>query len=219
MENTDIMQRLKLQTKKLHIMAHNLPFFKALFKRELIIDSYVGQLRALAVIHEALERELQASDHPAIQSVMNGYMPKLPLIRRDIDYFRSVNIRTVIPAAQAALSLTDKIIARKQTNPVSLLGYLYTLEGSTLGGKVIKPYMAALFDLKGSDGLLFFDSYGENVQSNWQSFSNRMLQAVSDENTEKTVIEASYELFYGLLNVYESLHPLEGEKDDLRKHQ
>jgi len=105
--------------------------------------------------------------------------------------------------------LTDKIILRKQQNPVSLIGYLYTLEGSTQGGKVIKPHIADLFGLKGPDGLLFFDSYGENVRSNWAGFSQRMLDAVQDEDTAKNIIEASHEIFYGLFKIYESLHPLD----------
>jgi heme oxygenase len=209
MENINIMERLKVQTRKLHIMAHELPFFKALFKRELKIDSYVGQLRALAIIHEVLEREMASSDHPAVKSVLNGCMPKLPLLTRDIGYFDHLNIREISAANTIAMSLADKIIVRKQQKPVSLIGYLYTLEGSTLGGKVIKPFIADLFGLKGPDGLLFFDSYGEHVRSNWAEFSQRMLDAVQDDLTAKSIIEASHELFYGLFKIYESLHPLD----------
>ncbi|HAO20565.1 MAG: hypothetical protein BWK80_49995 [Desulfobacteraceae bacterium IS3] len=209
MEQINIMERLKVQTKKLHVMAHGLPFFKALFKRELKIDSYVGQLRALAIIHEVLEREMASSDHPAVKSLLNGCMPKLPLLTRDIGYFEHLNIRETAAANRIAISLTDKIILRKQQNPVSLIGYLYTLEGSTQGGKVIKPHIADLFGLKGPDGLLFFDSYGENVRSNWAGFSQRMLDAVQDEDTAKNIIEASHEIFYGLFKIYESLHPLD----------
>lgn len=211
-ENTNMMERLKSQTKKLHIKAHELPFFKALFNKELKIDSYIGQLNALAIINRALEQELETADHPAIKSLLNGYMPKVPLIEQDLAYFRPLNIKEIIPANQAALSVADKIAVRKQQNPVSLLGYLYTLEGSTLGGKVIKPHIADLFGLKGPEGLLFFDSYGENVRSNWENFYSRMLHAVHDENTEKDIVEASYELFSDLLKVYEALHPLGGDR-------
>ncbi len=205
----NIMERLRAQTKKLHIRAHELPFFKALLKRKLPIECYVGQLRSLAIIHETLESETQSSDHPAIRLIWNGYMPKFPLIIKDISHFEHLKIGDIVPATREAMSISDKIILRKKENPVSLLGYIYTLEGSTLGGKVIKPMIADTFGLKDSEGVLFFDSYGENIRSNWQSFSQRMLQAVSNKADEESIIEASYELFEGLLKVYENLLPEE----------
>jgi len=211
-EKINMMDRLKLQTKELHVKAHELPFFRALFRKELKIDSYIGQLKAFAVIAESLERNLAECGHPAVKAVLNGYMPKLPLIAQDIAFFAHLHVRESAGAMEAALSAADKIARRKEQNPLSLLGHLYTLEGSTLGGKIILRHMAEQFGLKIPEGLRYFDSYSEHVQSNWQNFSSRMLNAVTEENTEKDIIEASCEFFSDLLKVYDALHPLEGDR-------
>lgn len=203
-----ITEKLREQTRKLHIQAHKLPFFTALFRGELQIDSYIGQLRVLSIIHESLERETADMENKAVSAVLDGYMPKLPLLSADLEFFAHLNIRDIPPVSDAARAIADKIRKRKEEKPESLIAYLYTLEGSTMGGKVIKPHISKTFGLEEGKGLLFFNSYGENVQENWQGFLHRMENAVSEEMHDD-IISASAELFTGLIHIYKMLHPLE----------
>lgn len=216
MSDLRIMERLREQTQRLHERAHRLPFFKALFKTELQPASYVGQLRCLAIIHGVLEREAARAGDAAVSLVMEGCLPKLPLLLDDLRQFEGRGIRDIMPAVRIALSVADDIMTRKETNPRSLIGYLYTLEGSTLGGQVIKPRMARIFNLEGGAGLCFLNSYGDAVTENWHRFSDRMRQAVTEETVAEEIIASSRALFEALIRMYECLHPV--REEDLGTH-
>lgn len=198
--------RLRNQTKQMHIQAHDLPFFKALLKDRLPIESYVGQLRMLATIHESLEREAGASENPALRLVFDGCQPKLPLLIKDLQYFEHLNIKEIAPAVCLAQSVAENIKQIQAEKPESLIGYLYTLEGSTMGGKVIKPRIARTFNLNGPEGLFFLDVYGEDVKSNWRRFLDRMERAAA-EDVQEDIVRASHELFNDLIDIYKILYP------------
>jgi hypothetical protein len=62
-------ETLRTQTADLHLRLHELPFFAAMESSELSLVSYVGQLRAMAVVHAAMERSIAAVRVPAVSAV------------------------------------------------------------------------------------------------------------------------------------------------------
>ena len=52
--STQIMTRLKEETKEYHSKLESLPYFKALIDHRLPLECYVNQLRAMAIIHSVL---------------------------------------------------------------------------------------------------------------------------------------------------------------------
>ncbi len=55
-----LMIRLREATREIHARLEALPYPQALERRELPLESYVGHLRAMAVVHGVLEHELRA---------------------------------------------------------------------------------------------------------------------------------------------------------------
>lgn len=211
MEQTEtVIDRLRSATKHEHTRIEALPFFQALADGQLSLVSYVGFLRALSVIHEAFEQAMSQASHPVLASLWDPALRKLPLIDRDLAHFQRQSPAQTPVAVLRAHLLTQAIRARALDDPISLLGYLYVLEGSTLGGIVLRQQLAAAFGLSGSDGLAFVSSYGKATKARWKTFAARMSSAVPGRPEQDRVIAAAVEAFVGIGRAIESLHPLGG---------
>ena len=205
---TQIMARLKAETKDYHSKLESLPYFKALIAHQLPLECYVNQLRALAVIHGVLENEIAASGDRRVSAIWDNELRKLPLLEEDIAFFKPRVVSDAASSIAAALVMTEKIRLRRIENPVTLLGYLYVLEGSTLGNRMHRPDISATFHLNGS-GCRYYSSYQEHVQGHWNQFSEKMNGALNDPSLHDRVVEAAHEAFEGLDVLYKALYPLE----------
>lgn len=206
-------ERLRSQTRHLHKTAHALPFFRALWEGVLPLESYVGQLRCLAVVHGALERHLapRAARDP-FRSLLEGHCPKLPLLLEDLKCFQAQAVLDVLPAVERALDIADRILTLSQENETALVGYFYTLEGSTLGGRLMAPKVRDLFALPAGMGISFFTCYGDDLQSRWNAFLSALGRTMGHGDAQEGVMAASAELFRSLIGVYEALYPFQSEQ-------
>ena len=81
------------------------------------------------------------------------------------------------------------------------LGFLYVLEGSTLGGRVlVKHFRAELPELSSESGLAFFSGYGDETGSRWRAFTeafgNASANFTGDERRSATrAANAAFALF------------------------
>ncbi len=81
-------------------------------------------------------------------------------------------------------------------SPLSMahvLGAMYVMEGSTLGGQIIARHIESQFSLAPGVGDAYFRGYGDRTGSMWREFQT-VLQQVPDESSE-SVIEAARALF------------------------
>lgn len=90
-----------------------------------------------------------------------------PLLARDLT---TLGVQAAIPSEPFTVACRAEA-----------LGRLYVLEGSSLGGRVIRKQIAA----EGGDmvGLSFLDPYGEQVGEQWRAFLSvidRQIQSTSD---------------------------------------
>jgi heme oxygenase len=202
------MRQLRAATRAEHIRLEALPFFTALGSGELRLVSYVGFLRALSVVYEAFERAVADARHPRLAAVWDDSLRKLPLIDQDLGYFQRYGVPQT-PVAVVRASLVGQAVRRRaHDDPVSLLGYLYVLEGSTLGGLILRDQIARAFDLEGPGGLAYVSSYGAATVSRWRGFIRRMNGALVDPAEQERAVAAAAEAFAGVGRVVEALHPL-----------
>ncbi len=98
---------------------------------------------------------------------------RLPLLDRDLRTlgFEAAAVNGIAPCLPAA-TLGD--------DPASVLGSLYVLEGSTLGGRLITRHLrqAAWYP---PDGLRYFDPYGDDTGGRWQQ-TRRTLTDCSEDH-------------------------------------
>ncbi len=203
-----LMDWLRAETHDQHIHVETLPFFKALAVRNLPLDSYVGFLNALAILYSALEQAVSRSDHPIVSAVWHDSMRKLPLLQRDLAYFKDQSLRDRPGATLRALIGVEHIQRRATTDPITLLGYLYVLEGSILGGIVLRSQIARAFKLTGTDGLAYLSSYERQIKTFWEQFTRRMNEAQVDAAEQQRIVEAGREAFTTIGQIVRALYPL-----------
>ena len=207
-QSTMIMLRLKNETKAYHTILESLPYFRALIDHKLPLECYVNQLRSLAIIHGVMESEIANSENKMVMSVWDDGLRKLPLIECDLKFFEPRVIPDATASVEAALVMTQKIRLRQAEFPVTLLGYLYVFEGSTLGNSIHKTDISAAFHLDGLEGCRYYSSYLDQVQSKWMQFAEKMNSVLNDPACHDAVIAAAHEAFSGLNNLYNTLYPL-----------
>jgi len=203
-----IMTRFKEETKEYHAKLESLPYFNGLIKHQLPMECYVNQLRTLSVIHGVLESEIADARDSRLSAIWDDQLRKLPLLRKDLAFFKPRVIPDDNTATEAALAMTEKIRLRKIENPLTLLGYLYVFEGSTLGNSMHRPDITATYHLNGMEGCHYYSSYQEEVRTHWNHFSHKVNSTVSDPGLYDAVIEAAHEAFAGLEVLYQALYPL-----------
>ena len=168
----------------------------------------MGQLRAMAILHGVLEHALTHSTHTALSSVWEADMAKLPLIENDLAYLKPRTTGEIQEASEEALKLAECARLREVEDPISVLGYVYVLEGATQGNTLHLPDVAAAFHLEGSDGVRYLQNYGDATGEHWRQFAQRMNLAVTEPAEQERVVDAACEAFEGLARVFRSLYPM-----------
>ena len=166
-----IVSRLKEETVDSHSRIEALPYFQALVEHKLPLECYVNQLKALAIIHGVLESEIASAEDNRVADIWDDGLKKLTLLEEDLKFFAPRVASDISTSIDAAHVMTGKIRLRRIENPVTLLGYLYVFEGSTLGNSMHKPDIIATYQLDDLDGCRYYSSYQDQVSSHWHRFS------------------------------------------------
>ncbi len=75
-----------------------------------------------------------------------------------------------------------------------VLGIMYVLEGSSLGGAILAKHFHSRLGLTRTNGASFFNFYGENLQNNWRQFLV-WLESCSPPANESRMIAAAQTTF------------------------
>jgi hypothetical protein len=112
---------------------------------------------------------------------------------------------------EAALKTAEQLRVQSREQPLALLGWLYVLEGSTLGAIVLRPLIARAFLLTGEEGLAYVHSYGPAVHARWAQYQQRMNELRLSSEEREDVVRAAGECFEHLESVFLALHPFAPE--------
>jgi len=200
-------ERLRAETRAVHERLEGLPYQEALAAGTLPLESYVGHLRALSIIHGALEDVLAGTHYPALLAVWRDEMRKLPLLHRDLEHL-TPHVTADVPAAvEVALRMAERVHDRHAVDPVSLLGYLYVLEGSTQGGRLVRKLVARAFSLSGDEGMEYLSGYGRETRAMWQAFKRRLDAAPLESSEQDRVVAVAKEAFAAFAELFQRLLP------------
>ena len=122
----------------------------------------------------AMSNTLTRCANAQVASVWNSAMIKSSLLEQDLRYFAPRAVADLKEAVAAALKMVAQLRVRSIEQPLALLGYVYVLEGSTLGAQVLRPLYARAFLLTGEEGLAYLSAYGSEVKTRWAQFQERM---------------------------------------------
>ncbi|WP_330290795.1 biliverdin-producing heme oxygenase [Streptomyces sp. NBC_00576] len=194
-----VVERLRASTRDRHDALEATPFASAMIAGTLPIERYVGQLAAYRVVLTALEGALSRVTGPSAESVWSPDLVKLPLIERDLVYFADLGTAPGSWAAEEAEKFAAEIrqwaaVSDLHTRPSlpSLIGFLYVMEGSTLGALFLHPYVTTAYRLPGTDGVAYYTS---GDRDRWARFTARMNQALTDPEAQDQVVAAAHSAY------------------------
>lgn len=186
-----VMDALRESTKELHADTEGHQFQKDLGSGRVRQDRYVKYLGQLYLMHKHLADLLPqaAVADPRIAAVFAPHHGDLSAVVGDLGYFDASTDSVVPLAATAALLATMDELARH--SPLSLLGLLYVLEGSTNGAKFMAKTLRKGLNLPEDRGAKYFDRYGDLQRERWTNFKATMnAQGFDQSEIDSIVVEA-----------------------------
>ncbi|MCJ0874708.1 biliverdin-producing heme oxygenase [Streptomyces sp. AP-93] len=183
-----MVERIRASTRIWHEDLEGTAFATAMLAGTLPLDRYVDQLAAYRVVLKVLEDELSRATGPCVTSVWSPDLVKLPLIDRDLMYFAEDGVFPASVAAAQAQAFAREIRAAAVSDPPALLGFLYVLEGSTLGGLILRRYVAEAYGLRDTDGVAY---YASGDRERWARFTARMNEALPGPCEQDGVLTAA----------------------------
>jgi heme oxygenase len=189
-----MVERLRTSTRDWHDALEATPFASAMIAGTLPVERYVGQLAAYRSVLGALEGELRRVTDPAADDpVWSLELGKLPLVERDLAYFANLGTAPGLSAAEEAEAFVAEIRERAAESDLrALLGFLYVMEGSTLGALFLHPYITAAYQLPGTDGVAYYTS---GDRDRWARFTARMNQAFAEAEAQDGVVAAARQAY------------------------
>lgn len=203
-----ILERLRAVTRELHNQVEATPYARALARGEAGLESYVGHLRAMAVVHAALERHVNQTTDARLTSVWDSTGQGWAELQNDLRYFQTQGVPDIPDAVEAALKVAKNIRLRSLNRPISLLGYLYVMEGSAKGASVLHRYAVQGLKLS-EEGTRYLAAQKSALATRWAPFTSRLEDLALDDQDRRRICDAAVEFYQELLNVFASLHPLD----------
>jgi heme oxygenase len=187
-----VRQQLRLATHAAHVRLNHHPMLAGLTRPGFSLAQYRRILAAYYPFYAVME--------PAILSLTiqtNGFSyaqrRKLPWLIEDLRALGDT------PA-----NLKCKRVFAIPADAAELIGTLYAIEGSTLGGQVISRHLAANLGLTPERGARFFSGYGADTESRWAAFCGYAETLVDDPMQRERAGIAALQVF----------NALEGQLDD-----
>jgi len=203
-----LMETLKAAVSGRHARIEALPFVTALTRGDLPLESYVAQLRAMAVIHASLDQELGLLEPGQLVVRLPERPSRLAHLRRDLSGLDGLFLPDLRSASAQARALGELIRRCRGGHPADLLGILYVLEGTTLGNQVHLPDVLRTFGAMTEDTAHYYQGYGAETGRHWLAFQAAMNEAPLAPGDRDRVVDTALAAFDHLEALVAALHPV-----------
>ncbi len=181
---------LKKETATQHKNTENVPLQRRLMQQDFTQAEYLKLLEAWWLILSVFENQFSKSPllHNIIQDLDKRY--RLPLIEKDLKAFGKLPPNISPPHSPINTASAEDYI-----------GYLYVLEGSTLGGQFIEKKLLTHPWIT-QNHINFYQGHHKNTRSMWLEFK-RQLDSWGNQNKTKhlQVVAAAQKAFNYIGNV------------------
>lgn len=178
---SQLLQDLKTSTRPQHDQIEKTIDF---LREDMTLEDYKYLLKKFYGFYYTFEKFLKETNLPLDYS--QRY--KLPRLKNDLENL-GMSSQEI-----------EKLPVLKMKFPSSLevvLGQLYVIEGSTLGGMVLKKHFEKKFSLTPDTGLSFFTGYGAETMSFWKEFQEILIES-SSEKANPLIIDSAQITFLTL---------------------
>ncbi len=168
---------------------------------------------SVALLTPPLSSETYASYLMAMREVINfcelSLFPLVKSVITDIESRRKISgMNSDLEALKEHLPAHPYKPFSPLNTPISeatALGYLYVIEGSTLGGRVILKQLENTPALQSTKAIHFFSGYGTNTGPMWKSFLSNFSSYAVQSNQESQIIEGANHAFQSIHDYFLSI--------------
>lgn len=179
------LQKLKSETGNSHLALEKNPYSINLMNPNVSLEDYSNYLQRLYGFVFGFERTI---------------FPKLIEIDPDINLRRKSELMqhdlwklkcdfTKLP------TLSEQVFNQHFTDELTALGGLYVLEGSMLGGVMIKKHLTEHLENQVFDNTKYFTGYGSETGKVWKNFLNILSFHAADAEKEQIIIKSANNTF------------------------
>lgn len=205
-ETLPLSARLKSETHDQHIRAERHPVQHSLVGGRTTTAEYIRYLEQMHHMHEGFERALRraAAANPTVGAFVQEHHYRLPQLRQDLAFFQVTDPAGPSEGTQRFTAWVDDLAT---SDPLSLIGVLYVLEGSTNGGRFIARALRRALSLSDGGGTAFFDPHGETQSERWGAFKRTLDQLALPDATQDAIVAAASRTFDAIVDIMDCLAP------------
>lgn len=181
----DLLHSLKTSTSQYHEQIEQVDLFKKIITKEITLLEYKKLLCQLYGFISPCETVIQQRFHYAIEG-----REKASLLNSDLSELNCDTSRDF---------LFCKNTPNFNTLP-EVFGYLYVLEGSTLGGQIISKSLKNNLQLLPLIPARYFNAYGKQTRKYWDAFLKSLREHDLNDNQKENLITSAINTFSSLLN-------------------
>lgn len=179
---------LRRATHAEHVRLNQHTLLSGITRRGYSLEFYVQVIVAYYHFYRAIEASIDEALARLQLTFDYGVRRKLPWLVEDL---RHLGIDPDSPSARPSLAVK----APRGLDAGRLFGVLYTIEGSSLGGRVISEHLSANHGLTARSGARFFFGYGEAVDTCWREFTNELDRRLADGEARTLACGAARQTF------------------------
>lgn len=191
----DILKKIKEATRPHHDRIEQNVWTKGIINNTISKEGYIRLLGKFYGFYVVCEEKIQDSIYWQQQNFAIEARKKIPLLEQDLVCFgytrnqiKSLEVCTDIPTL-------DHI--------AQFLGFLYVVEGSTLGGQVLSRQLQKKFTFTSHKGACYFNSYGkENLKEMWMAFRAVLLKYVKENPAQEKEIIYTAQMTFDKLTAW-----------------
>lgn len=206
-----IMDQLKQGIHATHEQIQGTPFFQALTRGDLPMVCYVAELNAAAVVLHALEEALNNEPDPGVQALWRAADSWTPAIQSDLECLNAGTWPGIPAAVACALQTAEQVRRRGLTDPLSLMGDLYTATGMAWGNQLHVHDVLRMLEPEYQEAIQYYSTDMSHLRESWRQFSKVMNETVVSSKARAAVLMGASQAMQGWLDIHEALFPVEEE--------
>lgn len=201
---------LRESTRWVHTRAEKTAFIRGFLRGTASRDAYIRLLAALHPVYNALELEtcrLAVTD-PLVARFQFQALHRTQALERDLYFVAGADWRRTVPQMEEAERYAARIRLVASSEPVRLIGHLYTrYMGDMAGGQILARIAERSLGLRRGEGLDFYDFPGVADLETMKALFRARLDELGNqpEQTGQLVIDEAVRAFRYNIAIFEQL--------------
>ncbi len=172
------LKRIKQETQAEHDAIELNPLTSGIVHNTLNLGQYINLLQKFLGFYGPCESFIQTQGGDKKLQRLAQTRPKAPLLRHDLQVLEAPFEHLAIPPSLPPLQ-----------TPAEQLGYLYVVEGSTLGGQILYQALQNNLGLHEKKGASYFYGYGpQETAKQWRGFQSFLENFVGEHPEEEDAL-------------------------------